>query len=85
MITAAEARSNHSDTSKIVNSISNLIKTVSVGQSYVNISFRGDPENKFPDLTDSQVEVIQEALTKAGYRYEWMTGSPNNLWLTINW
>ena len=85
MITAAEARSNRIDMSKILNSISNLIKTVSVGQSYINIMFSGSPENKFPDLTDSQAGVIDETLTKAGYKYEWTIGPSNSLKLNINW
>ena len=85
MITAAEARSHRIDTSKILNNISNLIKTVSVGQSYINIEFRGGPENKFPELTDSQVEIINEVLTKAGYKYQWTSGRRNSLNISINW
>jgi hypothetical protein len=87
MITAAEARSNRINMSKILNSISNLIGTVSAGQSFLNIEFSGGPclENRFPDLTDRQSEVIGEALTKAGYKYEWTAGLSNSLKLNINW
>ena len=85
MITAAEARSNRLNMSKILDSISSLVKTVSVGQSGINIEFSGGPESKFPDLTNSQAETIQEALTKAGYKYEWTIGRLNSLKLNINW
>ena len=85
MITAAEARSHRIDTSKILDSISNLIKTFSVEQSFINIEFSGGPESNFPDLTDSQMEIINEALTKAGYKYEWTTGLWNSLNININW
>ena len=85
MITAAEARSKRLDMNKILNSISNLISVVSVGQSYLNIEFSGGSENRFPDLTDSQAEVIQEALTKAGYNFKWTVGMSNRMKLNINW
>lgn len=85
MITAAEARSNRINMSKVLNSISDLIKTVSGGQSYINIMFSGSPENKFPDLADSQVGVVDETLTKAGYKCEWTIGPANSLELNINW
>jgi len=85
MITAAEARSKRVNMSKIVNSISKLIKTVSVGQSYLDIEFSGGSENRFPDLTDSQAKVIEEALTKAGYKFKWTVGLSNSLKLNINW
>jgi hypothetical protein len=86
MITAAEARSKRVDMNKILNSISNLISVVSAGQSYLNIEFSGSsPESRFPDLSASQTEVIQDVLAGAGYKCKWTIGSSNRMKLNINW
>ena len=86
MITADEARRNRVNMEKIIDSISDLIKTFSVVQSYLNIEFSGDSEiSNFPYLTDSQTEVINEALKKAGYKYKWTIVLGNRLNININW